>query len=180
MPRYFEDYQVGDEVVTPARTIFETDVVNFFCLSGDQNESHSNLELARSRGQEHTAVQWNLVFALVAGLLSRSAFYNASGPILAHERATHSAWGPGTPPVLSRPPGTELAGDQGMHYRGFHFVNLRPVKVNDTLQAHVRVGAKFEFGKRAVIRRDVRVFNQRGELVQEGWHEMDSPRRPAT
>ena len=63
MPRYFEDYQVGDEVVTPARTIFETDVVNFFCLSGDQNESHSNLELARSRGQEHTAVQWNLVFA---------------------------------------------------------------------------------------------------------------------
>src|SRR3954463_15628841 len=30
MPRYFEDYQVGDEVVTPARTIFETDVVNFF------------------------------------------------------------------------------------------------------------------------------------------------------
>ena len=40
MPRYFEDYQVGDEVVTPARTIFETDVVNFFCLSGDQNESH--------------------------------------------------------------------------------------------------------------------------------------------
>ena len=61
-----------------------------------------------------------------------------------------------------------------------HHVNLRPVKVNDTLQAHVRVGAKFEFGKRAVIRRDVRVFNQRGELVQEGWHEMDSPRRPAT
>lgn len=178
MARFFEDYRVGDEVVTPARTLFETDVVNFFCLSGDQNESHSNIEVARSRGQEHTSVQWNLVFTLVAGLLSRSAFYNASGPILEHERAKTSAWGPANEPVKAKSPGTEMAGDEGVGYRGFHFVNLRPVKVGDTLHAHVRVGAKLEFGKRAVIRRDIRVFNQKDELVQEGWHEMDSPRRP--
>src|SRR3954471_2302326 len=128
MPRHYEDYQVGDEVVTPARTIFETDVVNFFYLSGDQNEAHSNIELARARGQEHTSVQWNLVFSLVAGLLSRSAFYNATGPILPHERAKESAWGPGTEPVQALPEGTGLA-EKGAAYRGFHFVNLRPVKV---------------------------------------------------
>jgi acyl dehydratase len=58
-------------------------------------------------------------------------------------------------------------------------VNLRPVKVGDTLHAHCRVGDKFELANgKAVIRRDVRVFNQRDELVQEGWHEMESPRRP--
>ena len=37
--------------------------------------------------------------------------------------------------------------------------------------------AAFADGK-AVMRRDLRVFNQRGELVQEGWHEMGSPRKP--
>jgi acyl dehydratase len=57
-------------------------------------------------------------------------------------------------------------------------VNLRPVRVGDTLHAHVRMGAKTEIAGKAVIRRDVRVFNQKGELVQEGWHEMESPRRP--
>jgi acyl dehydratase len=175
MPRHFEDYQLGDEVITPARTIFETDVVNFFYLSGDQNEAHSNLELARARGEEHTSVQWNLVFALVAGLLSRSLFYNASGPILAHERAKKSAWGENEKPGVWTSPGGLSASQVG--YRGFHFVNLGPVKVGDTIHAHVRVGAKLEIAGKAVIRRDVRVFNQRGELVQEGWHEMDSPRK---
>jgi acyl dehydratase len=179
MPRHFEDYQIGDEVVTPARTVFEADVVNFFYLSGDQNEAHSNLEWARLRGLQGPSVQWNLVFALVAGLLSRSAFYNASGPILPHERAKTSAWGPDMPPGAVKPEGTGLGEGGAVGYRGFHFVNLRPVKVGDTLHAHVRAGAKREMGPdKAFMRRDVRVFNQRGELVQEGWHEMESPRRP--
>ncbi len=179
MPRHFEDYQIGDEVVTPARSIFEADVVNFFYLSGDQNEAHSNLEQSKRRGLEGPSVQWNLVFALVAGILSRSAFYNGSGPLLAHERAKESAWGPDQPPVRVQAEGTGLGDESKVGYRGFHFVNLKPVKVGDTLHAHCRVGALLELGPdRAVMRRDLRVFNQRGELVQEGWHEMDSPRRP--
>ncbi len=179
MPRHFEDYEIGDEVVTPARTIFEADVVNFFYLSGDQNEAHSNLEVSRQRGLEGPSVQWNLVFALVAGLLSRSSFYNATGPMLAHERAKRSAWGPGTPPSLVASEGTGASTEFKVGYRGFHFVNLLPVRVGDTLRAHVRVGAKRELSAdKAVMRRDLRVFNQRNELVQEGWHEMESPRRP--
>ncbi|MFM9968149.1 MAG: hypothetical protein ACKVQK_07090 [Burkholderiales bacterium] len=179
MPRHFEDYEIGDEVVTPARTIFEADVVNFFYLSGDQNEAHSNLEVSRQRGLEGPSVQWNLVFTLVAGLLSRSVFYNASGPILPHERAKKSAWGQGTLESAVTSDGTGLSADAKIGYRGFHFVNLRPVKVGDTLRAHVRVGAKLDLSPaKAAMRRDIRVFNQRDELVQEGWHEMDCPRRP--
>ena len=179
MARYFEDYEAGDEVVTPARTIFEADVVNFFYLSGDQNEAHSNLEVSRQRGLEGPSVQWNLVFTLVAGLLSRSAFYNASGPILPHERAKKSAWGPDMPRSQVTSDGSGLPADSKVGYRGFHFINLRPVKVGDTLRAHVRVGAKLELSSvKAAMRRDIRVFNQRDELVQEGWHEMESPRRP--
>jgi len=179
MARFFEDYEVGDEVVTPARSIFEADVVNFFYLSGDQNEAHSNLEVARQRGLESPSVQWNLVFTLVAGLLSRSAFYNASGPILPHERAKKSAWDPDMPKDQVTSEGSGLPADSKVGYRGFHFINLRPVKVGDTLRAHVRVGAKLELSaSKAAMRRDIRVFNQRDELVQEGWHEMESPRRP--
>jgi acyl dehydratase len=111
MPRHFEDYAVGDEVVTPSRTVFEADVVNFFYLSGDQNESHSNLEWSKERGVQGPAVQWNLVFTLVAGLLSRSAFYNGVGPILAHERAKESAWGPGMPSPMVVPQGTEAGAE---------------------------------------------------------------------
>lgn len=179
MPRYFEDYEIGDEIVTPGRTIFESDVVNFFYLSGDQNEGHSNIEISRAKGGEGPSVQWNLVFALVAGMLSRSLFYNAIGPIRAEERAKKSAWGPGMPPSLVRAEGTGLESESNVGYRGFHFVNLRPVKVGDTLTAHCRVGAKRVTADGvAVMRRDLRVFNQRGELVQEGWHEMQSPRKP--
>ncbi|MCC6473232.1 MAG: hypothetical protein IT514_05750 [Burkholderiales bacterium] len=179
MPRCFEDYEVGDEVVTPARTVFEADVVNFFGLSGDQNESHSNLEWSRERGLPGPAVQWNLVFSLVAGLLSRSPFYNGTGPLLPHERARRSAWGPGCAASSLTSHGTGLVGAlPGVGYRGFHVVNLRPVRVGDTLHAHCRVGAKHELGPQlACIRRDLRVFNQRGELVQEGWHETECPRR---
>ena len=33
--KYFEDFQVGDQFVSPARTITSTDIVNFAGLSGD-------------------------------------------------------------------------------------------------------------------------------------------------
>ena len=42
--RYFDDFEVGSEFVTPARTITQTDIVNFACLSGDFNEVHTNFE----------------------------------------------------------------------------------------------------------------------------------------
>jgi acyl dehydratase len=32
---YFEDFQIGSVLVSPARTITSADIVNFACLSGD-------------------------------------------------------------------------------------------------------------------------------------------------
>jgi acyl dehydratase len=40
--RYFEDFEIGQEVVTPARTFTSTEIVNFACLTGDFNEVHTN------------------------------------------------------------------------------------------------------------------------------------------
>jgi len=44
---YFDDFQVGQEFVTKARTVTEADVVNFAALSWDTNQLHTDLEYAR-------------------------------------------------------------------------------------------------------------------------------------
>jgi acyl dehydratase len=45
--KYFEDFQVGDEFVTVARTITEADIVTFAGLSGDYNQLHTDEEFAK-------------------------------------------------------------------------------------------------------------------------------------
>lgn len=37
---YFEDFAIGQEFATPRRTILESDVINFACLTGDFNPLH--------------------------------------------------------------------------------------------------------------------------------------------
>ena len=44
---YFDDFQVGQEFVTKARTVTEADVVNFAALSWDTNQLHTDLEYAK-------------------------------------------------------------------------------------------------------------------------------------
>lgn len=44
---YFEEFEVGYEVVSAARTITEADVVSFAALTGDWNQIHVNAEYAK-------------------------------------------------------------------------------------------------------------------------------------
>ena len=46
-PLYFEDFHVGQEFITKARTVTEADVVNFAALSWDTNQLHTDAEYAR-------------------------------------------------------------------------------------------------------------------------------------
>jgi len=43
---YFEDYAVGECLTTPARTMTETDIVNFAGLTGDWHPLHTDREYA--------------------------------------------------------------------------------------------------------------------------------------
>jgi acyl dehydratase len=66
--RYFEDFTVGEEFVTPARTITSTDIVNFACLSGDFNEVHVNFEYCKTTPFGEPIAHGPLVYAIMGGL----------------------------------------------------------------------------------------------------------------
>ncbi len=40
--KFFDDFTVGEEYITPTRTLTETDVVLFAAMSGDYNELHTS------------------------------------------------------------------------------------------------------------------------------------------
>lgn len=65
---YWEDFEVGKVLRTPARTITSTDIVNFSCLSGDFNEVHSNWEYCRTTPFGEPIAHGPLVYAVAAGL----------------------------------------------------------------------------------------------------------------
>lgn len=65
---YFEDFSVGQELSTPARTITQTDIVNFACLSGDFNEVHTNFEYCRTTPFGEPIAHGPLVYAVMGGL----------------------------------------------------------------------------------------------------------------
>ncbi len=43
---YLDDYTVGEKIVSPARTITESDIINFAGLTGDWHPLHTDVEYA--------------------------------------------------------------------------------------------------------------------------------------
>ena len=66
--KYWEDFEVGQVVVTPKGTITSTDIVNFACLSGDFNEVHTNFEYAKTTPFGEPIAHGPLVYAIMGGL----------------------------------------------------------------------------------------------------------------
>jgi acyl dehydratase len=71
-PLTFDDVAVGDTWTSPARTITETDVVQFACLTGDFNPLHVDREFARSTPFGQPIAHGLLGISYVAGLGSHS------------------------------------------------------------------------------------------------------------
>lgn len=66
--RFFEDFEIGEEIISPARTITSTDIVNFACLSGDFNEVHTNFEYCKNTQFGEPIAHGPLVYAIMGGL----------------------------------------------------------------------------------------------------------------
>jgi acyl dehydratase len=65
---YYEDYTLGDEFLTPARTVTEADVVLFAGLSGDYNRLHTDAEYSKGMLFGERIAHGLLGLAIVSGL----------------------------------------------------------------------------------------------------------------
>lgn len=69
---YYEDYAVGDEFITPGRTIGEADVTLFAALTGDYNRLHIDAEYMRDSVFGERIAHGLLGLAIVNGLKYRT------------------------------------------------------------------------------------------------------------
>lgn len=65
---YFDDFQIGQVIETPRRTITSTDIVNFCCLSGDFNGVHADWEYCKTTPFGEPIAHAPLVYAIMGGL----------------------------------------------------------------------------------------------------------------
>ena len=72
--RYFEEFEVGDSMISPGRTVTEADLVNFCGLSGDFNELHSNAEYAKDTLFGQRIAHGPLGFVIAVGLAGRLGY----------------------------------------------------------------------------------------------------------
>lgn len=65
---YFDDFEVGQVIETPRRTITSTDIVNFACLSGDFNGVHADHEYCKTTPFGEPIAHAPLIYAIMGGL----------------------------------------------------------------------------------------------------------------
>ena len=73
---YWEEWEVGKSFETAARTVTETDVVNFAGISGDYNPLHINEEYCKTTQFGTRIAHGPLVYAIAAGLLFQLHLYD--------------------------------------------------------------------------------------------------------
>jgi acyl dehydratase len=73
---YWEEWEVGKSFTTAARTITETDVVNFAGISGDYNPLHINEEYCKNTQFGTRIAHGPLIYSVAAGLLFQLHLYD--------------------------------------------------------------------------------------------------------
>jgi acyl dehydratase len=67
--KYFEDFTAGEIAVTRARTITETDIVNFAALTGDWYPLHTDIEYAKKGPFGERIAHGLLILSIANGLM---------------------------------------------------------------------------------------------------------------
>ena len=78
---YFEQFEVGMQIVTSSRTVTEADIVNFAGLSGDFNQIHTDAIYASTTPFGQRVAHGLLGVAIASGLAVQTGFME--GTILA-------------------------------------------------------------------------------------------------
>ena len=148
---HYEDSRIGDRVVTPGRTITETDVVMFTALSGDWNAVHTNREYAEKHTPFGERIAHGLLGLSIGASLMSQIGWNTLYP--------HSM--------------ICLTGMDRVRFR-------LPIKFGDTIHLDAEIIEKTEMpgGEMGLLTTRLRILNQREELVISARTKMMVGRRP--
>ena len=69
---YFEEFSVGQRIITAARTVTEGDVVTFAGLSGDFNQIHTDAEFSKNTPFKQRVAHGLLCLSIASGLAMRT------------------------------------------------------------------------------------------------------------
>jgi 3-hydroxybutyryl-CoA dehydratase len=69
---WFEEFEVGQCIITPGRTITEADIVSFAGLSGDYNQIHTDAEFGSKTPFGKRVAHGLLGLSIVSGLAMRT------------------------------------------------------------------------------------------------------------
>jgi acyl dehydratase len=67
--KYFDDFDMGEKIVTKGRTITEADIVLFAAFSGDWHQLHTNVEFAKNGPFGERIAHGFLVLSVASGLM---------------------------------------------------------------------------------------------------------------
>lgn len=84
---YFEEFEIGQKIVTVGRTVTESDVVGFAGLSGDFNQIHTDSEYSKTSPFGQRVAHGLLVLSIANGLAVRTGFIE--GTVLAFREITN-------------------------------------------------------------------------------------------
>lgn len=71
---YFEEFQVGQRIITAARTVTESDIVTFAGLSGDFNQIHIDEEYSKGTPFGARVAHGLLGLSIASGLVVQTGF----------------------------------------------------------------------------------------------------------
>jgi len=69
---WFNEFEVGQQIITSGRTITENDIVSFAGLSGDYNQIHTNAEFAKKTPFGQRVAHGLLGLSIASGLAMRT------------------------------------------------------------------------------------------------------------
>jgi acyl dehydratase len=69
---WFEEFEVGQQIITSGRTITESDIVSFAGLSGDYNQIHTNAEFSSKSSFGKRVAHGLLGLSIASGLAMRT------------------------------------------------------------------------------------------------------------
>ncbi len=83
---YFEDFEIGQKVITAGRTLTESDIVRFAGLSGDFNQIHTDAAYAAQDTFGQRVAHGLLIQSIASGLAVQTGFIE--GTVLAFRELT--------------------------------------------------------------------------------------------